>query len=119
VLESLRQEIISWYSDSEDLDRGGLNNHLCTNGFAGLVEQLTARGPSTVWYSDSGLDKTDVLDAWRARWLQYRRLENQRASRHALADAIVCARDDEAKVQGLTIDRLFNDPNAKKQKGGR
>lgn len=119
MMENLRQEIISWYSNSEDLDRERLNNHLCTNGFTGLVEQLTAKGPSTVWYSNSGLDKTDVLDAWRARWLQYRRLENQRASRYALADAIVSARDDEAKVQGLTIDRLFNDPNAEEQKGGR
>jgi DNA primase len=119
ALEALRQEIISWYSENEDLDRDGLNNHLCTNGFAALVEQLTARGPSTVWYNHADLVEADVLRAWLMRVAQYRRLEDRRTSRKALADAIAGAREDEARIRGLTIDRLFNNRNIKKHRGGR
>ncbi len=118
-LESLRQEIISWYSETGDLDQDGLNNHLCTNGFAALVEQLTALGPATVWFCAADLLESDVLDAWRRRLAQLRQLESRRMSRNALAEAISGAREDEARIQGLTIDRLFNSQVTKKVRGGR
>ncbi|MGI9452080.1 MAG: toprim domain-containing protein, partial [Geminicoccaceae bacterium] len=119
TFESLRQEIISWYSENGDLDRSGLNNHLCTNGFTALVEQLTTAGPATVWYSAPDLAEDDVLEAWRLRVAQYRRLESRRMSRNALAEAIADQHVDEARVQGLTIDRLFNSRDIKKVGGGR
>ncbi len=118
LLETLRQEIISWYSETGDLDRDDLNNHLCNNGFTALVEQLTASGPATVWYCAKDLAENDVLDAWRLRMAQHRRLEGRRTSRNALAEAISDAREDEARVQGLTIDRLFNNQDIKKKVGG-
>jgi len=121
TLESLRQEIISWYSEAGDLDQDGLNNHLCTNGFTILVEQLTAAGPATVWYSAPDLAECDVLDAWRLRAAEYRRRKGRRMSGKALADAV--AGDhvdlDEARVQGLTIDHLVNKRDIKKAGGGR
>ncbi len=119
TLESLRQEIISWYSENGDLDRDQLNNHLCKIGFTTLVEQLNAAGPATVWYNAADLADGDVLDAWYLRVAQYRRLESRRISRNALAEAISDAREDEARVQGLTIDRLFNSRDVKKVGGGR
>ena len=122
ALEALRQEIISWYSESEDLDQEQLNNHLCTNGFGNLVKQLTAVGPnmvSTVWYCRPDLQEADVLTAWRASLEQYRQLRSRRISRQAYAKAISDAREDEARVQGLTIDRLFNNRHVKKVGGGR
>ncbi len=120
-LESLRQEIISWYSENGDLDQERLNNHLCTNGFGALVGQLTAVGPtivSTAWYCRPNLQEADVLNAWRASVEQYRQLKRRRMSRNALAEAISDAREDEARVQGLTIDRLFNNQDIKKKVGG-
>ncbi|MGH1482485.1 MAG: DNA primase [Geminicoccales bacterium] len=120
ALENLRQEIISWYSETGDLDQSGLNNHLCQNGFADLVEQLTARGPASAWYGAPDLAESDVLNAWRLRVAQYRRLERARMSRNALAEAHISgARQDEVRVQGLTIDRLFNNRDIKKIGGGR
>jgi hypothetical protein len=119
AVENLRQEIISWYSETGDLDQSPLKNHLCNVGFAALVEQLTAAGPATVWYSAADLADGDVLEAWRSRVAQYRRLESRRMSRNALADAISAAREDEVRVQGLTIDRLFNNRENKKVRGGR
>ncbi len=118
-LESLRQEIISWYSEAGDLDQDGLNNHLCTNGFAALVEQLKVSGPATVWYCAADLPESDVLDQWRQRLAQFKRLESRRASRNALAEAISGAREDEARIQGLTIDRMFNKQDITKRRGGR
>ncbi|MGI9491663.1 MAG: DNA primase [Geminicoccaceae bacterium] len=121
TLERLRQEIISWYSEAGDLDQDGLSNHLCTNGFTALVEQLTAAGPATVWYDAPGLVESDVLDAWRLRAAEYRRWKSRRMSGKALAEAV--AGDhvdlDEARVQGLTIDHLVNKRNIKKARGGR
>jgi hypothetical protein len=121
TLERLRQEIISWYSETGDLDQDGLSNHLCTNGFTALVEQLTAAGPATVWYDAPGLAESDVLDAWRLRAAEYGRRKSRRVSGKALAEAV--AGDhvdlDEARVQGLTIDHLVNKRNIKKAGGGR
>ena len=121
ALERLRQEIISWYSETGDLDQDGLNNHLCTNGFTALVEQLTAAGPATVWYGAPGLADSDVLDPWRLRAAEYGRRKSRRMSGMALAEAV--AGDhvdlDEARVQGLTIDHLVNKRNIKNAGGGR
>ena len=120
ALEGLRQEIISWYSESADLDPEGLSNHLCTNGFAALVEQLTVKGPGTVWYSAPNLAESDVLYAWRLRVTEYRRWKNRRMVGNALAEAV--SGDDvdlnEARVQGLTIDQLVNNRDIKKKRGG-
>lgn len=120
ALESLRQEIISWYSENGSLDRSELNNHLCQNGFAALVEQLLVSGPSSAWYRAADDAGNEVLDAWRLRVAQYRRLEQARVSRNALAEAHLSgARQDEVRVQGLAIDRLFNNRDIKKTGGGR
>lgn len=122
TLEALRQEIISWYSDSEDLDRDGLNNHLCTNGFATIVQQLTKMGPSpisTVWYCQPDLQKIDVLEAWRARLSQYRRFSDRRGVGKAAWDALTGKLEDEARVQLLTTDQLLNHQTVKKTRGGR
>ena len=121
-LERLRQELISWYSESEDLDQETLNNHLCTNGFEAEVNRLTAVGPSsisTVWYCRPDLDRTDVLQAWRAQLAQYRRFSERRGVKKAVSDAITGKFEDEARVQLLTTDRLLNNQNIKKMKGGR
>jgi DNA primase len=108
TLENLRQEIISWYSDVEHLDQSGLSNHLTSNGFASLVEQMSRANPWTAWYSRENMGKADVLAGWRARVERHRGLSDRRASRDALADAIMAASEDETKVRVLTIDRLFN-----------
>ncbi len=121
-LEMLRQEIISWYCDSEDLDRDGLNNHLCTNGFATIVQQLTETGPSpisTVWYCRPDLQKIDVLEAWRARLSRYRRFSNRRGVGKAAWDALAGKLEDEARVQLLTTNQLLNHQDIKKPRGGR
>ena len=122
TLESLRQEIISWYSDNEDLDRDALNNHLCTNGFAEIVRQLTETGPSpisTVWYCRPDLEKIDVLRAWLARLSQYRRFSDRRGVGKAAWDALAGKFEDEARVQLLTTDQLLNQQDIKKPRGGR
>ncbi len=122
VLEALRQEIISWYCDSEDLDRDGLNNHLRTNGFAAIVQQMIETGPSpisTVWYCRPDLEKIDVLDAWRARLSQYRRFSDRRGVGKAASDALAGKLEDEARVQLLTTDQLLNHHDIKKPRGGR
>jgi len=122
TLESMRQEIISWYSETEDLDREQLSNHLCTNGFATVIQQLTESGPSpisTVWYCRPDLQKTDVLEAWRARLEQYRRFSDRRGVGEAAWDALAGKLEDEARVQLLTTDQLLNHPNIKKPRGGR
>jgi len=121
-LEAMRQEIISWYSESEDLDRDRLSNHLCTNGFAAEFQQLTEIGPSpisTVWYCRPDMQKVDVLEAWRARWMQYREFNERRGIKKAVSDAISDKLEDEARVQLLTTDHLLNKQNIKKAKSGR
>ncbi|MDH3660245.1 MAG: DNA primase [Alphaproteobacteria bacterium] len=122
TLEALRQEIISWYSENEDLDRDRLSNHLCTNGFATVIQQLTETGPSpisTVWYCRPDLQKIDVLDAWRARLEQYRRFRDRRGVGKAAWDALAGKLEDEARVQLLTTDQLLNHPDIRKPRGGR
>jgi len=121
-LEALRQEIISWYSESQDLDQETLNNHLCTNGFEAETHRLAHIGPSpisTVWYCRPDLDRMDVLEAWRAQLAQYRRFCERRGIKKAASDAITGKFEDEARVQLLTTDRLLNNQNIKKMKGGR
>jgi DNA primase len=122
TLEALRQEIISWYSEAEDLDQDRLSNHLCTNGFATVIQQLTETGPSpisTVWYCRPDLQKTDVLGAWRARLEQYRRFSDRRGVGKAAWNALAGKLEDEARVQLLTTDQLLNHPNIRKPRGGR
>ncbi len=121
-LEALRQEIISWYSETEDLDRDRLNNHLCTNGFSAEIRQLTEAGPasiSTIWYRRPGLQRADVLETWRACVAQYRRFGERRGIKNAVSEALTGKFEDEARVQLLTTDRLLNDRNTKKTRGGR
>ena len=122
ALERLRQEIISWYSENEDLDRDVLNNHLCTNGFAALINELTAKGPtdiSTVWYCRPNLDLSDVLGAWRERFAKYLQRQDRRSSKEAYGDAIIGANEDDARVRILTADILLNEQSKKNWKGGR
>ncbi|MGI9508691.1 MAG: DNA primase, partial [Geminicoccaceae bacterium] len=122
VLESLRQEIISWYTESEDLDQEALNNHLCTNGFAALVNELTAKGPtdiSTAWYCRSNLDLSDVLGAWRERFAKYLQRQDRRNSKEAFGNAIIGANEDDARVRILTTDILLNEQSKNDRKGGR
>lgn len=121
-LEALRQEIISWYSESEDLDRDHLSNHLCSNGFVAELKQLTEIGPSsisTVWYRRPDLQMVDVLEAWRARWKQYRDFAERRGVKKAVSDAISDKLEDEARVQLLTTDQLLNKADIKSVKSGR
>jgi DNA primase len=107
-LEQLRCGIISWYGEQEDLDLGDLRSHLTEIGFASLVKQLAAVGPSTVWYCGAGVDRAEVLDGWRARLAQHRRFCQRRAVGQAAAEAAGGARPDEARTQALAFDRLIN-----------
>jgi DNA primase len=107
-LEQLRCAIISWYGEQEDLDLGDLRSHLTEIGFASLVKQLAAVGPSTVWYCGAGVDRAEVLDGWRARLAQHRRFCQRRAVGQAAAEAAGGARPDEARTQALAFDRLIN-----------
>ncbi|MEZ5931755.1 MAG: DNA primase [Alphaproteobacteria bacterium] len=121
-LEALRQEIISWYTESEDLDQDRLSNHLCTNGFAAEIGQLTQIGPSsiaTAWYRRPDTQKVDVLEAWRARWMQYRKFSEHRGIKQAVSEAISGKLEDEARVRLLTTDRLLNKDVTKRAKSGR
>ena len=115
TLENLRQEIISWYSDVEHLDQKGLSDHLTSNGFASLVEQMSRANPWTAWYSRENMGRDEVLAGWRARVEQHRRLTDWRSSKDAVAKAIMTASEDEARVGVLTIDRLFNAKLIKKR----
>jgi DNA primase len=122
ALEKLRQEIISWYSESEDLDRDRLNNHLCTNGFAREIGPMTDTRPASVataWYCRPDAERTDILEAWRARLAQYRQFSERRGIKQAASDAITGKLEDEARVQLLTTDRLLNIRDIKTKRGGR
>lgn len=113
-LEALRQEIISWYTENEDLDPDRLSNHLCTNGFAAEIGQLTEVGPSPIstdWYRRPEMQRTDVLDAWRACWRQYRKFSEHRGIKRAVSDAIYGDLEDEARVQLASTNRLLNQQN--------
>jgi DNA primase len=107
-LEALRCGIISWYGEHGHLDLGGLKAHLTEVGFASLVNQLAAVGPSTAWYCRPDVSLDDVLDGWRARLAQRRRFCQRRAVGQAAADAAGGARADEARMQALAFDRLIN-----------
>jgi DNA primase len=107
-LEQLRRGIISWYGEQGDLDLGDLRSHLTEIGFASLVNQLAAVGPSTVWYCGAGVSRAEVLDGWRARLAQHRRFCQRRAVGQAAAEAAGGARADEARTQALAFDRLIN-----------
>jgi hypothetical protein len=107
-LEELRRGIISWYGEQGHLDLGGLKAHLTRVGFASLVNQLAAMGPSTAWYCRPDVSRDDVLDGWRARLAQRRRFCQRRAVGQAAADAAGGARADEARTQALAFDRLIN-----------
>jgi len=121
-LEALRQEIISWYSESEDLDPNLLSNHLCSNGFGAEVDVLVESGASsisTIWYRRQDAQKVDVLEAWRARWLQYRQFSERRGVKRAVSEAISGKLENEARVQLLTTDHLLNSGTVDKVKSGR
>jgi DNA primase len=107
-LEQLRRGMISWYGEQGDLDLGDLTSHLTEIGFASLVNQLAAMGPSTAWYCGAGVDRAEVLDGWRARLAQHRRFCQRRAVGDAAAEAAGGARADEARTQALAFDRLIN-----------
>jgi DNA primase len=107
-LEELRRGIISWYGEHGDLDLGDLRSHLTEVGFASLVNQLAAVGPSTAWYCRPDVDRAEVLDGWRARLAERRRWYQRRAVGEAVAEA-AGVRADEARTQALAFDRLIND----------
>jgi DNA primase len=107
-LEALRRGIISWYGEHADLELAGLRSHLTEVGFASLVDQLCALGPSTVWYCKADVARAEVLDGWQARLAQRRRFCQRRAVGQAAADAAGGARADEARTQALAFDRLIN-----------
>jgi len=108
-LESLRQEILAWYSERGHLDLAGLSNHLCGIGFASLVERLSGESPVTAWYRREDLSTDEALERWRACVAQQRRLAERRAMREANAEAIAQERENDAKVYGLAVDRLINE----------
>ncbi|MGH6943420.1 MAG: DNA primase, partial [Geminicoccaceae bacterium] len=109
-LERLRQGILSWYVEQGHLDLQGLSNHLCDIGFAGLLEQLLAESPMSVWYRRGDVQLDEVLEGWRARVERHRRFAERRAVGQAAAEAIVGQRADEAKAYRLAVDRLLNEP---------
>lgn len=114
-LERMRQEIISWYGELGHLDPTSLSAHLCRHGFASLVEQLSTAGP-TAWYRRKDVTTVEVLDGWRARIGQRQQLVAAREGREAMAEAIMGARADEAKVQTLAVDRLLNQEAKKRMR---
>ena len=60
-----------------------------------------------------------MLEAWRARWVQYRRFKDRRGIKKAVSDAISGKLEDEARVQLLTTDQLLNSRTVDKIKSGR
>ena len=120
-LETIRQEIISWYSDGEDLDPEGLSNHLCNIGFAALVNELTAKGPteiSTVWYCRKNVETSEVLSAWRERFVQYLQGRDRQKSKEAFGEAIIDADQRDVRVRFLTADIVLNKGSGNGRKGG-
>ncbi|MEM7042209.1 MAG: DNA primase [Pseudomonadota bacterium] len=120
-LEAIRQEIISWYSDGEDLDPEGLSNHLCNVGFATLVNELTAKGPteiSTVWYCRDSVETSEVLTAWRERLVHYLQRRDRQESKDAFGDTIIDADQRDVRVRFMTADIVLNKRNGNGQKGG-
>ncbi len=114
-LEELRRGIISWYGEHGDLDLGGLRAHLTEVGFASLVNQLAAVGPSSAWYCGPDVCQAEVLEGWRARLAQRLRFCQRRAVGQAAADAAGGARTDEARRQALAFDRLINQDVERKE----
>jgi hypothetical protein len=91
---------------------------LCDNGFASLVNLMSAKNAWTTQDFQSGKEMADVLANWRARLAGYLRMEERRAGLDACAEAFASAREDEARVRVLTVDRLFNGQLSKKSGGG-
>ncbi|NJO38602.1 MAG: toprim domain-containing protein, partial [Rhizobiales bacterium] len=121
-LEALRQEIISWYSEEEDLDHERLSNHLCRNGFAALVNELSAKGPTditTAWYCRANVETSEVLTAWRERFARYLQGRDKHSSREACGDAIIDADERDARVRILAADLVLNKRTGNGRKGGR
>ena len=106
-LDSLHQAILSWYAESGHLDPGGLSNHLCETGFAGLVKQLVARGPQTAWFYQDGAASGAVLDGWRACVVRHRHFAERRARPRAASAAVAEQRDD-AGAWLMAVNRLLN-----------
>jgi len=106
-LDSLHQGILCWYAERGHLDPGGLSNHLCETGFAGLVKRLVVPGPQTAWFCQDGTAKGAVLEGWRACIAQHRR----HAERRAMADAASAAMAEQRADAGahvLAVNRLIN-----------
>jgi DNA primase len=112
-LSALHQAIVCWYGESGHLDPGGLSDHLCETGFAGLVKQLLAPGPQTAWFRQVGVGKDVVLEGWRACVSQHRRFAERRAIARAASTALAEQRAD-VGAQMLAVNRLINpiDPAA-------
>jgi DNA primase len=106
-LDSLHQRILCWYGESGHLDPGGLSDHLCEAGFAGLVKQLVAPGPQTAWFCQDGAATDVVLEGWRACVSQHRRFAERRAIAGAASAAMAEQRAD-AGAHVLAVNRLIN-----------
>jgi DNA primase len=106
-LDSLHQAILCWYAESGHLDPGGLSDHLCETGFAGLVKQLVAPGPHTAWFGQDEAAKGAVLEGWRACVSQHRHFVERRAIAQAASAAMAEQRAD-AGAHVLAVNRLIN-----------
>ncbi len=106
-LDSLHQAILSWYGESGHLDPGGLSDHLCETGFAGLVKQLVAPGPQTAWFCQDGTAKDVVLEGWRACVAEHRHFAERRLVGRAASAAMAEQRAD-AGAHILAVNRLIN-----------
>ncbi len=106
-LDSLHHAILCWYGERGHLDPGGLSDHLCTTGFAGLVKQLVAPGPQTAWFCQDGAPRDVVLEGWRACVGQHRRFAERRAIARAAAAAMAEQQAD-AGAHMSAVNRLIN-----------
>jgi DNA primase len=107
-LARLHDGIVSWYAEQGHLDLSGMRDHLCSTGFASLIEQLSADDLGPCWYRRPGLEFQEVLEGWCARAAQLRRFAERRAVGQAAADAIAAQRA-EAGTYRVAVDRLINE----------
>jgi DNA primase len=108
-LGTLRDAILSRYSERGHLDPGDLKDHLCKIGFASEIEHFFARVPR--WCAVDR-DLGSVLEGWRARVAQRRRFAERRELARAAEAAIAANRDGEATDQVLAVNRLINPAGA-------
>jgi DNA primase len=106
-LVRLHDGILSWYAEQGHLDLSGMRDHLCSTGFASLIEQFSADDLGSRWYRRPGTEFEEVLEGWRARAAQLRRFAERRVVGQAAADAIAGQRA-EAGTYRVAVDRLIN-----------